>query len=140
MTSGAEISGTAPLEDEGDAGSGGLLAGGGDDGVVVELDVAEETMLGVGAAVEVEDDAVTLDGHRGDDDAVAGSGGLALLVDHLPVVGCAGAEGAVGVEGEAGAHGEGAVCEALLGVEVADELAATAFVRAGRWAGEDWWG
>src|SRR6202042_3685041 len=96
----------------------------GDDGIVIELDVAEEAVLGVWAAVEVEDDAVTLDGHRCDDDTVAGSGRLALLVDHLPVVSCAGAEGSVGVEGDAGAHGKCSVSEALFGFEVADELAA----------------
>ena len=83
-------------------------------------------MLGVGAAVEVEDDAVGLDGHGGDEDAVAGGGGLTLLVEHLLVVFGAGGELAVGEQGEAGTHGERAVGEALLGVHVADELAAAA--------------
>ncbi len=67
----------------------------------------------------------------GDHDAIAGSGGLALLEDHLAVGVGAGGDVAVGDEGDAcAAHGNGSVREALLVLEVADELAAATLVDA----------
>ena len=124
----------AAFKDEGDAGAGGLLDGLLSKGVVVNGDMREEAVFGVGAAVEIDNDAIGLEGERGDHDTVAGSGGLALLVDHALVLLGAGGDGAVGAEGEASAHGEGTVGEALFGFEVAEEIAAAALGERG--AGE----
>ena len=85
-------------------------------------------MLEVRAAVDVEEEAVGLDGDCGDDYAITGAGGLALVVDHFFVGVAAGDEVAVGHEGEVVGERESAVGEALLGGEVADEFATAELV------------
>ena len=79
-------------------------------------------MLGVGASVEVEDDAGFVDLDVGDDDARAGLGGEPLVDDHVEIGGSGRLKLAVGLEGEAlVAARKGAIGESLIGLEVALE-------------------
>jgi hypothetical protein len=70
-------------------------------------------MLGVGTAVKVERDLVSLDGHGGNDDAIARRSGLALFEDHVPVFIGTGGQITVRLERD-DADGNGAMREALL--------------------------
>src|ERR1700722_3260062 len=51
------------LEDQGNPGSRGLIPCGWSHRIIIELNMTEEAMLRIGAAIEIEDDAVALDGH-----------------------------------------------------------------------------
>jgi predicted lipoprotein with Yx(FWY)xxD motif len=84
-------------------------------------------VLGVGAAVQVDDDAVALKAKRGDHDPVSDARGLSLLVEHLLVLLWSGLELAVGLQRQTGAHGQGAVGKALLCLEIAHQLALASF-------------
>ena len=79
-------------------------------------------MLGVGAAIEIENDAGFVDLDVGDDDARAGLGGEPFVDDHVEVAHAGRLKLAVGLEGEPlVAAGKGAVGESLVGLEGAFE-------------------
>ena len=111
---GGDVRETA-FKDESDAAAGGDRALRGKLHVI-EGDVAEEAMLRVRAAVEVDDDAVGAEAEGGDLDAVSGSGGCAFLVEHAPVVFVVRRHVAVGQKGDAGAERKIAMGESLLGL------------------------
>ncbi len=115
------------FEDERDARAGRYFARVWCDRVIVDLDMAQEAVFCVGAAVEVEDDAVPLEYQRGDDDTIARGGRLSFLVDQLFVLCRARGELTVRLKRNSCAYREGAVGEALLCFEIANELAAAAF-------------
>ena len=129
----------AALEEQRDAAAGHLRAVVGNDGHVVEVDVAQEAVIEVGPAVEVEDDAVVLHRHRREHHAVAGRGRLALLVEHLLVGVAAWPQIAVGHQDEIVAQRKRAMRKALLGLQVAHQLAPSALRDGGRRAARSAW-
>ena len=85
-----------------------------------DLDVAQEAMLGVGASVEIEDDAGFVDLDVGDDDARAGLGGEPFADHHVEIADAGRLKFAVGLEGEPlVAAGKRAIGESLVGLQVA---------------------
>src|ERR1019366_7971251 len=106
--------GNAAFKEQGDAATGDVLVVCGNDGHTVELDVAQEAVLEVRTAIQVKDDAVGFYRDRGEDNAVAGRGRLALLVEHFLVSGPPGPEGAVCHQHQVLTQGQGAMRKALL--------------------------
>jgi hypothetical protein len=84
-----------------------------------DLDVAQEAMLGVGASVEIEDDAGFVDLDIGDHDARAGLGGEPLVDHHVEIADSGRLKLAVGLKGEPlVAAGKWAIGESLVGLQV----------------------
>src|ERR1700732_291564 len=97
--------------------------------------MAQEAMFRIGAAVKVQDDAISLNLHRRNDNTVAGGRRLALLVDHLSVLCGTGSELPVRLKCNTGADWKSAMGEALLGLKVANQFAAAAFRELSPWQG-----
>ena len=85
--------------------------------------MAQETMPGVGSAVEIEDDFGVVDFDIGDDHARTGLGGEPLADDHVQIVDTGGLELAVGRERQAlVAAGKGAHGKALFRLERTEQI------------------
>ena len=97
----------AALKDKSDAGARCNLSSIRSYWIVIYLDVAQETMFRVGSAIEVQDDAISLELERRDDNPVAGGCGLSLLVDQFSVLCGAWSELSIRLKRNAGADWEG---------------------------------
>jgi hypothetical protein len=91
--------------------------------------MAQEAMFRIRSTVEIQDDAISLELQRRDDNAVARGCRLSLLIDQFSVLGGAGSELSIRLKCNAGADRKGAVREALLGFQVANQFAAAAFTQ-----------
>jgi hypothetical protein len=90
--------------------------------------MAEETMLGVGATVEVKDDAIAFDVESSDNDSIAGGSGLSLLIDHLAILFAARRELAICLQREY-ADRQGTMGETLLRLKIANKFAASSLIQ-----------
>ena len=102
---GAGKLGDVALEIESEAGADRVGVVALDDGIHhgpgADLDMAQETVLMVGAAVQVKDNLRILDFDIGEHEAVAGLGGCALLGDHVQIRFAGRLQLAVGDQGQA---------------------------------------
>jgi hypothetical protein len=95
--------------------------------------MAQEAMFRIRSAVEVHDDAISLELQRRDHNPVAGGSGLALLIDQFSVLCGAGSELSVRLKRNACAYWKRAMGEALLGLKVANQFATAAFGELSLW-------